>query len=59
MRQKKLIDVYSFHGDYVRTIEGVEEAARWLKVTQPAISQCLSGKNTTCRGFILKEHSNG
>ena len=51
---QKRIAAYSVDGEKLAVFESATIAANFLGVVKGAVSSALTGRNQTCRGFILK-----
>lgn len=56
----KRVYQYSLNGDYITSYESIRETARQLGVNKKCITDCIKGKQKTCKGFIFTicPHSN-
>lgn len=50
----RAVEQYSKDGKYIQTFSSVKEAAKQLNVGSRVIPLACSGKNKTCRGYVLK-----
>lgn len=47
---------YELNGSFIKEWNNLFEAASFYKVSKSAISKCVTGKNSTCSGYIWKSY---